>query len=124
MQARAPLYDIITALANTPCGLIFGQLARGNADTAKPRFRSLCSRTRARPILATGPYEKQPALLRKHRNITGVIRSMGVPIVLDAGVILSLMSEKMVQKLGLQLICAGGRLKLSKNLIDECARTI
>ena len=124
VQARAPPYDVVTALANTPSGLTFGQLARGDADTAKPKICSLLSSPRPRPLLATGPYEEPPALPRKHRKITGVLRGVEVPIVLDTGAIPNLMSEEMMQKLGLQLTRVGGRLKLAKNLIVECAGAI
>ena len=107
VQAHAPQYDVVNALANTPCGLTFGQLARGDAEAAQTTLRRLLGRAKPKRVLAAGDYEEAPKPPRKHRKVDGTIRGVEVPIVIDTGAIPNLMSEATMKRLGLALTRVG-----------------
>ena len=98
MKEHVGKYDVVSELARAPSGLLFGQLARGDAESARWEINSLLARKARSGRGFGGPVELRP---RRLGLTTVCVYGTEANSLLESGAVPNIISPKLVEKLSL-----------------------
>ena len=101
---RVERYDFLKSLACAPAGITFGQIANGDVDNVKKELQKIIAKKVKRTsVNVAGEGDRGPSPPNRHQVVELAVYSEAVYGLLDSGAIPNVMSDKLANKLRLEL---------------------
>lgn len=98
LEEHVRKYNVVSELANAPSGLTFGQLVRGDAESARKEINRLLTKKVRRGRGFAGHAETRP---RRLRLVTVQVYGSDAQALLDSGAVPNIVSPQLVKRLSL-----------------------
>ena len=122
---RVERNDFLKSLACAPAGITFGQIANGDVDSVKKELQMIIAqKVKRTSVNVAGEGDRSPSLTNRHQVVELEVYSEAVYGLLDSGAVPNVMSDKVANKLRLELSPTERRIIVADRTSGGCAGSI